>query len=418
MSSSALNATPFYKLGDIPGFKNMLLKNPVENNLKFNRKNYSSKNNKYSIIHYDKEMLSLDIVPTVGLLRSVVIDSENSVVSFSPPKSIPFDTFAKKYPINNCEIVAEQFVEGIMINMFWDKTSGLSGSWEFATRNTVGGDVSFQKNQKTFRTMFLEAVEQNNLQLNMLNPAYCYSFVMQHPDNRIVVPFKTSQLYLVEVYEIVQTDDGTANVFSNNLEVVKKCGLWENTTVKFPEVYNNWSHYSDLKNEFASMNSSYDIMGVVIKNKKTLERCKLRNPVYEYIKNLHTNQIKIQYQYLMLRKERKISDFLKNYPENKKDFSFFREKLHDFTKTLYQNYITCYIKKEKLLKDFQDHFRSHMLHIHKLYIDELKPKNDYVNNSVVIQYVNNLHPSMQMYSLNACLRKRDIDFIKIDSTAD
>jgi hypothetical protein len=418
MSSSALNATPFYKLGDIPGFKTMLLKNPHENNLKFNRKNYNNKNNKYSIICYDKEMLSLDIVPSVGFLRSVVIDSENSVVSFSPPKSMPFDTFAKKYQENNKDVVAEQFVEGTMINMFWDKTAGLSGSWEFATRNTVGGDVSFQKNQKTFRTMFLEASQQNNLQLNMLNSAYCYSFVMQHPDNRNVFPFKTAQLYLVEVYEIVQTDDGTVNVFSHNLEVVKKYGLWENTTVKFPEVYNNWTEYSELKSNYASMNSSYDVMGVVIKNKKTLERCKLKNPIYEYIKNLHINQIKIQYQYLMLRKEGRISDFLKHYPENKKDFSFFRDKLHDFTKTLYQNYITCYIKKEKLLKDFSDSFRSHMLHIHKLYIDELKPKNEYVNNSVVIQYVNKLHPSMQMHSLNACLRKRNIDFIKIDLMSD
>jgi len=85
---------------------------------------------------------------------------------------------------------------------------------------------------------------------------------------------------------------------------------------------------------------------------------------------------------------------------------------------LYQNYISCYIKKERPLKEFPDHFRTHMFHIHKQYTDILKPKNDYVNNTVVINYVNGLHPSLQMYSMNACLRKRTVDFAKVDSTTD
>ena len=76
------------------------------------------------------------------------------------------------------------------------------------------------------------------------------------------------------------------------------------------------------------------------------------------------------------------------------------------------------LEKEMPLKEFPDHFRTHMFHIHKQYTDELKPKNEYVNNTVVIKYVNNLDPSLQMYSLNACLRKRQVDFVKVDSTAD
>lgn len=415
-----------YKLGDIPGFKNIILnESELESNRdsqKFTRASYVTKNNnKYSIVRYDKEMLSVDLIPTFGLLRSVIIDAANHVVSFSPPKSLPYDSFIGKHSEKNDDIVAEEFVEGTMINIFWDKTSGLSGSWEFATRNTVGGEVFFYKNKanaKTFRAMFLEAAQNNGFNLNMLNPTYCYSFVLQHPDNRIVVPFKDTQLYLVEVYEIVNTADGTVNVFSHDLSVVKSYEGWSNASIKFPQVYDNWSSYEDLKNEYASMNTSYDTLGVVIKNKKTLERTKLRNPVYEYVRHLRGNQPKVQYQYLELRKKGKVGDFLKYYPENKKDFSYYRDKLHDFTFALYQNYISCYIKKEKPLKEFPDHFRTHMFYLHKMFVDELKPNNEYVNNTVVIKYVNNLHPSLQMYSLNACLRKRQLDFVKVDSTTD
>lgn len=412
-----------YKLGEIPGFKDMLLNESYENgSAKFNVTTYITKNNnRYRIIRYDKESLCADIVSSVGLLRSIIVDSENHVSSFSPPKSFSQDSFINNNPEKTDHIIAQEFVEGTMINVFWDKTSGLSGSWEFATRNTVGGEVSFyktKKNAKTFREMFLEAAQNNNLELNRLNPAYCYSFVLQHPDNRIVVPFKTTQLYLVEVYEIINTADGTVNVISHDINFVKNGGAWDNASVKFPKIYDSWSSYEDLKNEFASMNSPYDILGVVIKNKTTLERCKLRNPVYEYVRHLRGNQPKVQYQYLNLRKDGKVGDFLKYYPENKKDFSYYRDKLHDFTFALYQNYISCYIKKEKPLKEFPDHFRTHMFHLHKMFVDELKPKNEYVNNTVVINYVNNLHPSLQMYSLNACLRTRRVDFIKVDSTTD
>ena len=417
-----------YKLGDIPGFKNMILNETTQdsqnnsNNSKFKRVEYTTKNNnKYSIIRYDKEILSADLIPSVGLLRSIVVDSANDVVSFSPPKSVPFESFVSKHPNKTDDICAEEFIEGTMINVFWDKTSGLSGSWEFATRNTVGGEVKFYKtpnSSKTFRSMFLEAAQNSNFNLNMLNPIYCYSFVLQHPENRIVVPFNKTQLYLVEVYEIVNTSDGSVNVFSHDLNIVKNYNGWDNVSIKFPQVYDSWTCYNDLKNDYASMNTNYQILGVVIKNKKTLERCKLRSPVYEYVRHLRGNQPKIQYQYLSLRKEGKVGDFLNYYPENKKEFSYHRDKLHDFTNALYKNYISCYIKKEKPLKEFPDHFRTHMFQIHQIYINELKPKNDYVSNSVTIKYVNSLHPSLQMYSMNACLRKRRVDFVKVDSTMD
>jgi len=51
-------------------------------------------------------------------------------------------------------------------------------------------------------------------------------------------------------------------------------------------------------------------------------------------------------------------------------------------------------------------------------LKELKPNKRNVNLLETAYYVNNLHPSLQMYSLNACLRTRRVDFIKVDSTTD
>jgi hypothetical protein len=166
------------------------------------------------------------------------------------------------------------------------------------------------------------------------------------------------------------------------------------------------------------MNTSYDKVGVVLYNTVTGERAKIRNPVYEQVRNLRGNQPKLQYQYLCLRKEGKVCDFLKFYPENKKDFSAFRDQVHLFTQTIFSNYVSCYIKKEKPLIEFSEQYRTHMFNIHQQYLNDLREKKFFVTNTVVIKYVNNLHPSLLMYCLNYNMRKRNIDYTKVESESE
>jgi len=416
---------PVYTLTQIPDFHeiitNQKLGNIRKNDLNWKNININSMNENYKVVRYDKSLLSFDLILTYGLLRSVVLNKENKVVSFAPPKSLDSDTFIKKYPSTNSmnDLIAEEFVEGTMINIFWDSTIGIGGSWEIATRNNVGARAYFYKNKtgKTFREMFMECWNANGMDYDYLDKNLCYSFVMQHPDNRIVVPFAKPQLYLVQVCEIVNTEDGTTNVVIHDIIDVKQNDIWKNTSVRFPEIYENWNTHSDLIDKYASMNTPYHIVGVVIRNRVTNERCKIRNPVYEEVRQLRGNQPKLQYQYLSLRSEGKVADFLKFYPEHKKELSVFRDQVHLFTNTLYQNYISCYIKKEKPLLEFPGHYRPHMFTIHQKYLNELKEKNQYVTNSVVIEYVNKMHPSKLMFCLNFSMRKRRVDFIKADANA-
>jgi hypothetical protein len=89
-------------------------------------------------------MLSKDLIPDYGIFRSVIINSLNNVVCFSPPKSLHADKFMEIYPISDSyiseqdskkNIIAQEFVEGTMINVFYDPAAT---SWQIATRSTVG----------------------------------------------------------------------------------------------------------------------------------------------------------------------------------------------------------------------------------------------------------------------------------------
>ena len=319
-----------------------------------------------------------------------------------------------KYPTKTDKIIALDFVEGTMINVFYDPTYGASGCWQISTRNTVGAEVSFYKgSNKTFNQMFMEACLFNNFNIQTLNPKFCYSFVLQHPENRIVVPFKKPQLFLVAVYEIIEQDNNIT-VIEEDLTVVMQFGLWHMTGIRFPNRY-EFTTYTELIDKFASANTPYDILGIIVKNTETGERTKFRNPIYEEVRQLRGNQPKLQYQYLCLRHSGKLPEFLKYYPESKGDMSKFRAQVHTFTNTLHQNYISCYVKKEKPLREYPAQYKTHMFKIHEIFINDLRPNKLFVTNTVVINYVNKLHPSLLMFCLNHHMRKRMVDNIKANS---
>ena len=154
---------------------------------------------KYNIIRYDKDILSKELIPIIGRYRSVIVNDDEKVISFSPPKSLDASTFMKMYPCDeesSHNIVAQEFIEGTMINVFYN-----DGVWEIATKGTIGGNVRFFKNSKdTFRSMFNETLDYIGLTYDMLDKSYSYSFVLQHPKNRIVIPFENPKLYLMDYY--------------------------------------------------------------------------------------------------------------------------------------------------------------------------------------------------------------------------
>ena len=408
-----------YIFSNITGFHNIITgdDSSMPTILKLNKVECRTFNNSsYRVIRYDKNFLSIDLIPSYGLCRSVVVNASNNVVTFAPPKSIVSEHFIQKYSENTSGIVAEEFIEGTMINVFWDGSIGVDGGWEISTRNTVGASSSFYKGPRarTFREMFLEAAKVNGLLLDNLEKEKSYSFILQHPENRIVVPFKKPQLYLVAVYSI-HNEENSIYVDVHDVQDFRDIFFALNTTVMFPEIY-KFDKYSELIDKYASMNTPYHIMGVVLHNKCTGERAKIRNPVYEQVRNLRGNQPKLQYQYLSLRQTGKVGDFLKFYPEHKRDFSGYRDQVHLFTNTLFGNYISCYIKKEKPLLEFSEQYRNHMYNIHQKYLNELREQKLFVTNIIVQKYVNKLEPPLLMYCLNYQMRKRVVDTVAADYT--
>ena len=349
----------------------------------------------YNIVSYNKEMLTADVIPMYGKYRSVIINEAGAVVGFAPPKSLTAETFMAARPlvagVENENLVAEEFVEGTMLNVFFN-----AGVWEVATKQTIGANVRFYTNNvDTFYSMFLDAMQHVGLTLDMLDKKNSYSFVLQHPKNRIVVPFQSPMLYLVAVYQITFVEE-TKMYDIVNVDMSPELAL----CVKTPAIYHGWDTYEDLVQQYASINTPYESLGFMMRDRVTGERTKIRNPVYERVRRLRGNQPKLMYHYLCLRKEGKVGEFLSYFPEHKLSFASYRNQMHAFTQNIFQFYIQCYMKKTKPLIEFPPQYRPHMFNLHRTYIDVLKEQHQHITKVFVIAYVNTLHPSQQMYWLN------------------
>lgn len=360
------------------------------------------------LIQYMKYKLTPANNKELGMFRSVLIDGKQ-ILAFSPPKSRPFETFeAENRDISNLRMM--EFCEGTMINVFYNS---LRGDWEVATRGNIGARCSFYKNcPKTFRTMFLEAMNDLDMEFAYFDKTKSYSFVMQHPDNRIVVPFKEKKLILTNIYSFNGFEVHEASASDVQKEAEKlKCSV-PNALNKVVDVENK--SMLEIQDLFTTINQDYRIVGAMFINPSTGDRTKIRNSTYEYVRHLKGNSPKLQFQYYNLRKLGKVKEYLHYYPESYTEFDKMRRQLHQWTSTLYRNYCSCYIKKKAILKDFPYQFRPHMFALHKIYLDTFRQEYGYISWDIVKNYANNLEPPRLMFAINYNSNKNKVEHHKVN----
>jgi hypothetical protein len=345
----------------------------------------SKKFGNYDVMFYNKTKI-VEFNETTRNIRSVIVDNnEKRIVSLSPSKSLYLDEFISSNP-NFEDVIVEDFIEGTMINLFWDM---YKNQWEMSTKTTVGGNVIFFSS-KTFNQMFYETIEFCKIELSSLNKSYSYSFVMQHPCNRIVTAFVKPSLWLIEVYDMV------SQTLLNRQSIIQEI----NGDVKYPTIFNQFLNYSELIHFYNENEVGSHSMGLVIRRRDTNIRTKIRNPTYEKIRLLRGNSSNLQYHYFTLVKEENVDEFIKYYPEYVTKIKKYASIDNKFINNLYKNYISCYIKKNSRLNNFPKNYKTHMYYIHQIYLNQLKPNKKVVKYDIVEDYVKKLDNSLHMWSVN------------------
>ena len=109
--------------------------------------------------------------------------------------------------------------------MFFGITLLVIGIWQ--QKSNIGAKCKYNvTSNKTFRYMFLDAMNYGGLEFSFLDPGVMYSFVLQHPENRIVIPIITPNIYLAAAYKIyikmIQKVEKLDNIILPHVKMVKR----------------------------------------------------------------------------------------------------------------------------------------------------------------------------------------------------
>jgi hypothetical protein len=308
-------------------------------------KTVSYRGRNYTIKNLEKEYLPHSDCEN-RMYRSAVYNQHNSLVALAPLQSFPRTHNA----FTNSSLLINEIIEGTMINLFWDSDENC---WDICTKKSIGGNYCYFKTsspKKTFRSMFLEALLGDevakslaDVDFSTFDKSCCYNFVLQHPENHIVIPVAVPRLYLVSAFAI----DAKSGTFKF---IPPKQVNTGSLMVSIPDEYRAETLVQEtlvsLDHAMSSPTNSYLLVGYMVTDVDTGYRTAYYNKRYLEVKILRGNNPSLHYQYLVLRKIGKVSEFLHYFPMYHEQFSRFFEHFKMFCERIHKLYWQVYVKKE------------------------------------------------------------------------
>lgn len=313
----------------------------------------------YTIKNLEKEYLPhTDYINR--MYRSAVYNQHGKLIALAPLQSFPDDNFVLDVKGTSTFIINE-IVEGTMMTLFWDSEEDC---WDVCTKRGIGGNYSYFRNeqqpQKTFRTMFMEALSANSVEplstladadFSTLLKSCCYTFVLQHPSNHIVTTVQSPRLYLVGAFYIADSNAYTyvppKDVNLGSL-IVSVPGNYTMDTVSMQELPDV---LRQLDSDMTNPTNEHTLVGYMLTNVDTGFRCAYYNQRYLEVKQLRGNNPSLHYQYLVLRKVGKVAEFLHYFPMYHEQFNKYFVHFKMFCERIQKLYWQVHVKKELTVAD-------------------------------------------------------------------
>lgn len=322
---------------------------------------------RYVIIRYTKGVSDFT-VSWVPWFRSVVWDTVTHLpVLVAPPKAMNTEM--------STGVRVEEFLEGVTVNCFVDH----DGKLVWTTRSSLGAQTGFY-GTKTFAEMIQEAltaldVSEANI-VAWLGVARSASFVLQHPDHRLIQTVQIPSLTLVQVVSM----DSEGHVEMDDM-------LLDTAPFSRPVVYEPLAEHETALERMQAMSNSKppSWQGLVFRGSYG-ERWRVRNISYMILRALLGKEARDEERFARLRKDRQIPLFVQFWADKSGTFQRYETNLRELTRMLNAEYTAVHKLKIRELFEVPAVLRSHVWQLHSRYITDKTP----IQLATVIQYVNAL----------------------------
>ena len=342
---------------------------------------------RYRVVRYDKKATDMSSV-AAKWMRSTVWDSAaNLPVCVSPPKAekgeIP--------PSNSTPLVVQDFVDGTMINV----VVPAEGEPFIASRSQIGATGNFYS-QRSFADLFTDALKEQGMSLpgkevfkNVFGSAtkvhsYFVSFVLQHPEHRIVSRVSAPTLYAISMGCVYK--DGSVTME----EITPESLVFGNLAVKSYPV-TGFKTDADSSSFMSSLqkNKGWFWQGLTFKGKDG-SRWRMRNANYMTLRALRGSEALPLDRWLRLRSNGLVMEYLKHYSEERDIFWNFEQTFRSLTNEVYNGYVDVHKAHTKKLVDFPKNISPCIFRLHAHYLEHLKPAGESVRVKDCIELINNM----------------------------
>jgi hypothetical protein len=345
---------------------------------------------RYRILRYVKGTSDLKN-PYGKWMRSVIWDTEAHLpVCVAPPKAEktePKTGEGASYPLT------QWFLDGMMINVF--RTDVDPNTLQIATRTQLGAGGKFYS-EKTFAQMFDDALAAMGssrediltrlAQPTEMVPNHFASFVLQHPEHRVVSRCSSPRLFLVHTGAV--HDSGAISMNEDPQHWPYKWRLPVVQSAMLADVFKSEANLSTFFSDMCTQQGWF-FQGLTVKDGNGT-RWRMRNPNYLYLRSLRGSESTGVERFLRLRSESKVTEYLKHYAEDRQPFWDFEQSLRKATQDVFAAYCSVHKSREKKLEDLPWAIRPCVFKLHSHYLEHLRPNNEKVYMKHAVDLVNNL----------------------------
>lgn len=243
------------------------------------------------------------------------------------PSSSPIPDFYFRKP----DTVVVQAYEGTVFRVWWyEKKWFLSTPRKIDARNSKwAGPV--------FGEMFKDIMTDEEID-TVLDRNVCYTFLMCHPDNRLITSYKEACLYHVGVYNPL-----TQSFHSSGDEEFKR-SIVEHKNIKYPEEMKVES-WNDLISQISDLDWKTTSSGALVRVGKI--PIKVTNSSYEKMRELRGNEPNLRIRWFQLLEEKRSQELEDLLPEKKEFFDKLKVDNESVIEWLINIYNKRFVQKDK-----------------------------------------------------------------------
>lgn len=236
------------------------------------------------------------------------------------------DQLTMPHNLDKNKLYYENAVEGTLIRLFY-----FNNTWMISTKKCIDASKARWLSNRSFLDLFEETEQLMGTcitDLENINKDYCYSFILVHPENNIVIKYTEPYIY---------------HIASRNMKTFKE----EEIDLGIPKIPKTFLEIKNLEAfiEGVIVSQTLTYEGVVFID-ENYNRWKLRTAFFNRARELWGNTNNRMFRYMELRKDANLlHEYLIYYPMDKELFYTYEYKIKTLASDILHNYIGKHVSK-------------------------------------------------------------------------